>query len=435
MECEYQFDSVQSVAEQQICTSFLDLNDHCLLQVCKYLELWDMINLSRTCKRLETVSGWAAIQFRYFSMEDYVQYYGKGDDDLVKIQSDMNSVMRLISPVIETLDFESIDDRGKVLCIFQNFDFSNLKSLTVFKSDQLQWINNRNNINELTISQLRRSDLNDFSGNMTELKRIKLGSVSDDVTMEELFSFLEKNPNIECLQLCDELKYSIGEDFFEKFKNLKILELKLGHNYRDLEFVLQVENLTKLTLTLVRFNFFDNDDFVRAIGAANHIKTFLRMLAPRKTLKSLDLECMKYDDELIDILASLNLVSLRLIDQQNMFNDFTQKLQRTSFPTLRYLDINTAPVNPETLFHLIRHSMCLERMYLSLLAPYDRDPFLEKLSRLLLGMKKNTSRPDLVIYAMVPLMKIEIFFNSRCYQIKTKVVDEYVIGNCDSWLH
>ncbi|XP_037036792.1 uncharacterized protein LOC119074631 [Bradysia coprophila] len=432
MECEYQIDSGKSVAEQQIRTSFLDLNDHCLLQVCSYLELWDMINLSRTCKRLETVSAWAAIQFRYFSMVDYVDYYTKGDDDLVKRRSDMVSVMRLISPVIERLDFDSIADRGKVLCIFKKFDFSKLKSLAVFKSNQLQWINNRNNIKELTISKLNQSDLNEFLRDMTELKRIKLGSVSDGENMGELFSFLEKNPNIECLQLCDELKCSIGEDFFEKFKNLKILELTLGNNYRDLGMVLQVTNLTKLTLTLVRFNIVDDGEFVRAVGAANHIKMFLKTLVPRKTLKSLDLKCMKYDDELIDILASLNLDSLRLIDQQISFNDFTTKLQRHSFATLRHLDIIKAPVDPETLYHLITHSMCLERMYLSLLAPYDRDTFLEKLGRLLMSMK-NTKRPDLVIYSMVPLMKIEIFFNRRYYQIKTKVAEEHVVGS-SNWL-
>lgn len=410
MECEYQCDSAESVVveHQKIRKSLLDLNDHCLLQVCSYLDIWDVIYLSRVCKKLHAVCVSAGLQFKYFSMEDYCDWYGQGDYNEAKFIADMDSVMGLICPFAEILDFSNINDDWAVPYEFEKFNFPKLKSLAIYKSPQLRWINNMDSIEALTISKVSQSDLREFVGSITKLKRITLRSISAEVHTSEVCSFLEQNPNIECLHLGDALVDSVGVDFFKKFKNLKTLEFVIGNNYRDLNFVLQAERLTELTLTLVKYDMTDHDDFLQLIAVANQTKTFLRLLSQKKTLKSLDLKHMKYDDEVIDILASLNLHFLRMVDHQYINNGlFSMQLQRQSFETLRRFDI-TIPIELETLLHLIRRSRCLKLMYLSWVMSYNPDTLLAELIRLFQNTKEDIIRPDLVIHSMEPLVKIEV---------------------------
>lgn len=385
MECEYESDQDnKNCIDESIEISFLDLNDHCLLKVSSYLGLLDTVNLRHTCERLKTLSQMAVTKFKHFDLDEYADDEKNAEEPRIMLHFDRT--IHYIAPVVESI--ETADERKELLRALEKYDFPKLKSLSVSKANHLRWINNKN-FEKLTIYELKRDELNNFSGGVTNLKRLRFSQIGHDVPTSELLYFFENNPNIECLGFYRAIDRPIPDDFFTKFKNLKTLELSVGKNFQMLENALQIEDLSTMIISVDK----ELDSRRDVMGAITAIVTFLSILAPKKTLKSLNLMNMRFDQELFTVLASLNLISLSLVVRDRPM-DFHNELANTPFPVLKYLDF-LGPVDVETLFTLIKNLTALERIKFSMLQPYDRQALIEQLNQLL-RVSTNT-RPELEI--------------------------------------
>lgn len=423
MECEYDTgrgNNLQQNVHDQFETSILDLNDHCLLKVFGYLDFIDMINVSGTCKILNAVSEIAAKNFKYFSMEIYAEDVEKRGKRLTALHIDR--AVNYIAPIVESIKtFYGRNDLHRPL---EKYDFPKLKSLSVKKCNHLRWIKAKD-VEKLTIHNMVRNELNNCSSGMTKVKRLKIVDMSRDVPISELLYFFEDNPNIERLLFMDEIKRQLPANFFTKLKNLKMLEFVMGENYRDLEYALQIENLTELTLTYRNLNINNVAD------ANNTLLRFLTSMAQMQTLKSIDLRSI-YFDELLYALAPLNLVSLRLIAPSHSpifssFSSFYLDFASAPFPALKYLDI-LAPVGIASFFTLIKHLTALEEVNFSLLRPYDRLTFMEQLSKLL---RERESRPELVISFLIMSLKVKV---NRIEQILPNINLKSIVLNFSDFL-
>lgn len=397
MECEYESDQDnENFIDEPIEISFLDLNDHCLLKVFSYLGLLDTVNLRSTCEKLKTLSQMTVTKFKHFDLDEYAYDDKKAEESRSILHFDRT--MHYISSIVESI--ETADERKELLRALEKYDFPKLNSLSVSKANHLRWIRNKN-FEKLTIHKLKRDELNNFSGGVTNLKRLRFTRIGHDVPTSELLYFFENNPNIECLGFYRAIDRPIPDDFFTKLKNLKTLELSVGKNFQMLDRALQIEDLSTMILSV------DEDLDRRDVsGAITVIITFLSKLAPKKTLKSLNLMNMRFDQELFTVLASLNLTSLRLVTRDRPL-DFHNELAKTPFPVLKYLNF-LGPVGIETLFTLIKNLPSLERITFSLLQPYDRQALIEQLNQLL-KVSTNT-RPEL-----------EIDLQFACLIIKVKI--------------
>lgn len=404
MECEYDPDqcniSQQNLMDaEQSETSFTDLNDHCLLKVFGYLNLLDMINIRRTCKRLNVVSQMAAKDFKIFCMRKY-------SDEVIVRENQLptawhvDRAMQFIAPIVESIKTSHhIYAELESLQTLEKYDFPKLRLLSVNKADQLRWIKNKG-VEILTISYLERGDLNNHAFDITNVKHLTLNDISTCVPISELLYFFENNPNIERLQFMAEIQRKIPTNFFRQLKNLKMLEFTMGHNHGDLLCALQIENLNELIL-----KYQPERRTINLINMVNNTtERFLTSMAEKQTLKSIDIR-MLYFDELVDTLAPLNLVSLRYVTPLLDNTHFYSQLATTPFPTLKHFDI-LASVDIPSFFALIQHLTALEEVRFTLIKPYDKQTFLEYLSRLLSVRKPN--RPELKIGFLIRSLKVKV---------------------------
>lgn len=407
MECEEcEYDSDQDNNSPQ--TSFMDLNDHCLLKVFDYLPLLDMINISLTCKRLTAVSQMVAKNFKQFCMDKYADAVIKRENQLPTTLL-INRAMEYISPIVEsitTISYGSLLEDNHQLKTLEKYDFPKLKSLSLKKSKQLAWIKSKRNVEKLAIQMLERGDLNNYACGMTRVKKLSLRKIRTCVPISELLYFFENNPNIECLKIIEDYGRKLPENFFTKLKNLKILEFTMGDNIGDLLYALQIENLTELILKYEPNGYLHNHNNIELANseADSTAATFLTSMASKQTLKTLDLRNVYFDD-LVDSLAPLNLVSFRYCAPSN-FTFFYSKLATTPFPTLKRFDI-VAPVDIGTLFALIKNLTGLEEMSFSMMRPYRKQVLLEHLTQLLSG-GKQPNRPDLRIDFLIMPFTIKV---------------------------
>lgn len=415
MECEYESDAgnnshhnCMEVEAEESETSFLDLNDHCLLKVSRYLTLIDMINISRTCKRLNAVSEMVAKRFKHFHMGQFLtdirrrktqrQLYAMTECQ-IPTAFHMDRAVHYIAPNVESIStLFQYKDEDELLQPFKQYQFPKLKSLSLDKCDQLKWINIKN-IEQLTVRNLERSELNNYASSMTKVKWLKFESVSRGVPISELLNFFENNPNIETFIMLT-CKRLFPANFFMNSKSLKTLELSMNESHKNLECALQIENLTELILT--------NECTHHRVAIHNTIAGFLRSMAQKQTqtLKSIDFRRI-YFEKLMDVLAPLNLVSMRFvtISHNGGFTHFYSKLASLSFPELKHLDI-VSPVDMATFFTLIKHLTALEKIKFSLLRPYDKETFVRQLNQLV--KVREIARPDLAIRFLIMSLKVKV---------------------------
>lgn len=413
MECEYDPDpdkkSRQNIfmevePAEQSQTSFTDLNDDCLFKVFGYLDFFDMLNISRTCKRLNDASSMVAKRFKIFCMKTY-------SEELILRENQqptallVDRVMQYIAPIVESIrstfhkySYEEVDP----LQSLEKYDLPKLKSLSLHKSEQLAWIRNKN-VEQLTINHVERGDLNNYASRMTRVKQLSLTNIHSCVPTSELLHFFDNNPNIERLMFVQDIERKLPEKFFTKFKNLKMLEFTMGQHPEDLLLALQIDNLTEVILKY-KPNCGRNND--NSILANNTAERFLTSMAQKQTLQSLDLRDL-YFNELVDSLAALNLVSLRYISKCN-FGPFYSKLATTPFPTLKRINI-LAPVDIGTLIALIQNLTAVEDMQFPMISwsLHRKQEFSEHLTRFLSG-SKQPNRPELKISFLIDSLTIKV---------------------------
>lgn len=393
MECENNYNQDKH-QDEPVKSILSDLNDHCLLKIFGYLDVFNMANIRSTCKKLKRVSDMAVKRFKDFRItEQHVSDITEwGPESLTALK--VRGVISYIAPVVESLDVSRCSMNDEFMETLKNFDLPKLKTLWIYYFHQLEWIRNTN-VEELTVSCLRRDQRNNFSRPMTKLKQLRFYRIDLDFPMHELVNLFENSPKIDQLCLMDKVS-EIPEDFFAKLSKLNRLEISLGIYYRQLDYALQIKRLTELVLRI------DQMDPVSTQKCVRVVKNFLAELAPRDALRSLDLRKMHFDNELFDILESLNVSSMRLINPRG--STFGTDLAKTPFPALKYLDI-FHPIEIDNLFTFVAKSTALEKFNISMLRTFDKDAILKKLQRLVF---KRYDRPNLELNIVVPLTCIKV---------------------------
>lgn len=172
--------------------SILDLNQHCLLLVFRYLDVYDSINFGESCKFLHTVSQLAMTKYKRFVLSGYQNYEFRRKVFGKHLQAiPLRKVLSYVAPNIELLgatevverrgfptanyysvpfiDPSQLRERNERLQIFLQFDMPKLKSLRVQNIEHLTYIKSLRTIQKLTICDLNLKDLNKYVSGMSKL--------------------------------------------------------------------------------------------------------------------------------------------------------------------------------------------------------------------------------------------------------------------------
>lgn len=90
--------------ENQIGMSILDLNEHCLLQVFRFLDVYDAIQLGETCKLLHKVLKLAMTKYKKFVVTRYEGYNFMRMLERFQQTLPLEKVLSYVAPHIESLD-------------------------------------------------------------------------------------------------------------------------------------------------------------------------------------------------------------------------------------------------------------------------------------------------------------------------------------------
>lgn len=383
--------------------SLLSLNEHCLLKIFDYLYIVDTVNLSLACKKMMKIAQMAVLKYKEFSLSEYQSYVKHNEErnemrkfnerNKVVKSMPLGAIIILLSPTMESLNLQT-----NLLCsnsrkeyeweLIKNFKFMKLKTLTVRNSSAFKWIN-ADNIEELEIRRLNPNELNNFK--LTKLKKFTIADISKDVSLDEIYDFLEKNPNIEYIKFEDVLPYDFKIDIFPRLWNLKELEFCIGKGVPDLMDLLQIEQLTVLKLEF-------RESFSHHRPNNNsRIKVFLEKLSVKKTMETLELRGMQFEDyDVFDALSLSTLISLHLIKPIIRVENFYWKLATTPFLRLRRLDMSGI-LYIDTVC-LIEQLKTLER--LTLVDHYTRDnmtDFFKQINSLLIDSSRTHNAFELVL--------------------------------------
>lgn len=392
MDCE-------SRENERIQTTILDLNEYCLLKIFRYFDLWDMVNVGQTCKLFEKVAQMAAIKFKKFVLHSYIMHL-----EMVYQPISLDKIFSYIAPHIEKLYttermearwYTEAADRYQLGRTFMQYNFPKLRSITVEKSGHLEWIIDKTNVKKLNIHTVERSDLNNFTVGMTQLTHLLLRDIRESVPVSEVSHLVENNPNIEVLQIKSPYERVLPQNFFAKLPKLKVFEIwldtSMDRDRRNLMTILQIEQLTSLALEFTS----DNQDVAL-------VELFLERLAQKNTVTSLELRGRFDNPSLIDILASMNLISMRLVTRHP-----TSDLLHVNFPTLKVLDLLTA-TSIEDVILLLYKFTTLERLIFCSIQDYNFQTLSERIKDLLEGTRNRLTRPDVELEVHIRGLKVKV---------------------------
>lgn len=410
--------------ENQIGMSILDLNEHCLLQVFRFLDVYDAIQLGETCKLLHKVLKLAMTKYKKFVVTRYEGYNFMRMLERFQQTLPLEKVLSYVAPHIESLDARTsiyqadnfamighspleCTSRAELLQTLLQFHMPKIKSLIVQNSADLINIISRRTLQKLTVYDVNANDLNKYAHGMTNLTKLHLHNISQYVAIDELSPLVKNNPNIENLCFIFEItadfqSIEFPEDFFQKLPHLKQLELSIGTNVENLKNILQIKQLTKLALE------FRNSHQLRV-----EFGIFLRQLSAKNTVRSLELRgvYLSSDDPIYKTLASMDLISLTIAPSYT--SNFVSGLTQASFLTLKHLNISH-PASIDDIILIIKRFTSLEQLVLvMLLKLYDANELSPRLSELL--KVTPTTRPDMELKVLKPsasvkVNKFKIFF-------------------------
>lgn len=395
MDCEFETEQgsyTNSVEAVPFETTFLDLNDFCLLKVFDHLDLFDVLNVRSTCRRLRTVSEMTANNFKVLCLDTLICHMdGKS---LRLITACLHVILNFLNPMVEniqsytyTRNIKSINDA--FFKVIQKHDLPKLKSLRVCEASHLRFIKNKN-IEKLDIEHVKSGDLRKYLYGITKVKHLTFITIRHCVRINELIQFFDNNPNIERLALMNEVVRPLNANFFSHLKNLKMLKYRIGEHSEDLQYVSQIESLVELVLA---------SDY-KGYSINNSIERFLTTMAQKQTLKSIVIRHI-YFDNLVHALSKLNLESLHYV----FGNDsFVGKLLTEPFSSLKDLNV-FEPIDIVTIFKLIKHLTALEDVRFTVLRRYNRGLFRKKLNQLV-AVKRD--RPELRMHFVTAPTQIKV---------------------------
>lgn len=367
----------QDQAENQM--SILDLNDYCLLQVFRHLNVYDSINFGGTCKLLQKMSQMAMTKHKKLVLSDYETEYSPNLSQPIPLAK----MLPYVAPHIELLDTTRSVPRRHAFRLPQSpkvseplqtivlFEFPKLKTLLLQDSKDLNYINNDRNVEKLTISQINSSDLVHYVSGMAKLTQLCLPGNSQP-----------------------ESPIEFSEDFFTKLPHLKYLHLPRV-NIQHLEYILQIQQLSELS--------FEVEITDHQVENFHRVDMFLKKLAEKNTVQTLGVRGVDPNsDSLFDSLASMNLISLRILPSSiniTTATNFFSRLANTPFTTLKDLELLHAGTINDVIL-IIKRLKTLKRFAFFNVKNFDLNVLLEQINQLL---KVTTSaRPDLEVELLLP---------------------------------
>lgn len=270
--------SSKTPKRQQTCVSLLMLNDHCLLELYKYLGLDDFISLSRTCQHLKHIANLFNKVYSAFKInvnvdnkrKDYLEYVISNiDENITEISIDYKNSkipmnVRKLSEGCPSVNNLAITNWEVNVTECDNHCFDNLETLT-----------------------MTNCDFQSSGGFFEIFKNLKAVNFCQfrNLTTKHLEKLFRKNSDIESF-VWNPLPSNGAFDQFELFvllPKLAAVGLKVDKKINDLDLSAQLNNLTKLQL----------------FCSGETISEFLHKLAKtskNSTLKELELIRVRVDD-------------------------------------------------------------------------------------------------------------------------------------------
>lgn len=262
--------SMSSVKRQHTSASFSMLNDHCLLEIYKYLGLDDFINLSRTCKHLKKIANIFNRIYSDFKINVYMN--NKQQDYIEHVISNINTTVAEI-----LIDYKNsevpMNVRKMSKCCgvdVKNLQISNW-TVDVTESEYHRF----NNLEILTMADCDfRRVLSCFFELFSGLKAVNLlgfRNLPNTIFLEKLF---RKNPTIESFVWMGDVKAFEEFELFGMIPNITALSLKVDGTINDYDFGTTFINLTKLQL---HCNGESISEFLHALATSTEIPVLKEM--------------------------------------------------------------------------------------------------------------------------------------------------------------
>lgn len=291
-------------------TPLLTLDDRCLIEISQYLELSDLMNLHKTCRRLKDVCA-SVCALRYNKVKVFTQRVGSDYNEKITKQQFCN-VLSVIGQHVLSVEINEAND----------FILETIRDSC-------------KNLNKMEVCSCEESD---HLQNIRNMKELRLGAIIMDT--DELKNLLENNLGLEIL----ECRSGYGEDFIQLLEMLPKLKCLEGITLRnqDLQHVLRLDGLSKLSF--------------RSNENCNQL---LIGLSERLNLTELNIN-MEFDGYSLGIIKAFGNLKVLSIDPRNIWNKKWFSDATVLPPTLKHLKVDKIKISCSDFLAMVKQLHSLE---------------------------------------------------------------------------
>lgn len=326
--------------------TLVDLIDDVLLNLFRYLNWNDSINLAATCSRFR--------QLNYVTADKKCTEF---DLDSYMENTVSTKMFKEIAPQIVVLKASIQYLRESVMRECKNVKCLRIAGHIISRSDALKlnaWIK------KLELESLSFDNCADVAvllDGVTELQELESNSLC-----RKSLKFLENSLNLERLSI--DLDESYNFYIFQKLQNLKCLRLGMSDlkDIGKIQRYAKLDGLTELSLTCHTFS----DESVVLLS-------FLEQLTKTATLDKLEIVDCNINNSMFRVLTTFNLRALSLCSDFEA-EDFSEFIKKTAAPHLRHLKLSN--ICYEHLCNIVTKWTSLETICIYV----DKDDFYQKIA-------------------------------------------------------